>query len=86
MIERKADKAMACNPERPFLNDGNAAFPLCWKAPLIPDDGNIPDLGNLDHTRRAPVHGSICYRNGQRIGVYGVNIPIIDSLNRNPEP
>ena len=33
-----------------------------------------------------PVHGSICYRNGQRIGVYGVNIPIIDSLNRNPEP
>jgi hypothetical protein len=67
MIERKAGKAMAYNPERPFLNDGNAAFPLCWKAP-------------------PPVHGSICYRNGQRIGVYGVNIPIIDSLNRNPEP
>jgi hypothetical protein len=80
MIERKAGKAMAYNPERPFLKAGTAAYPKCWKAPLI------PDRGNLDHTRRAPVHGSICYRNGQRIGVYGVNIPIIYSLNRNPEP
>jgi hypothetical protein len=75
MIERKADVIAAYKRDRP-------------------DDGNFPNRGNLDQARRAPinltspapVHGSICYRHGRRIGVYGVNIPLIDSLNRNPEP
>jgi len=69
--------------ERPSLQES-----LSLKAVKAPPPKSLMqgNPASLQGQTGPPVHGSICYRQGRRIGVWGVTIPIIDSLYKDYEP